>query len=469
MWQIIRNEWQSWMRNRTLLGISIGFVAILCLTIYLGYLQTEAQSERYQSARQHLRHQWENNREMHPHGAVHYGTYVFKPINLLSSLDEGVSSITGNVLRIEGHVQNEIIYSEASQMQANSKFGKLKSSLLLQYIIPLLLIFLAYQSINSEKQSGRLKLLLLQGANPIQLVLAKTFAVTSYGMGLLALTILSYALFHLSQISAEIWGRTILFFCSYSLYYFIIAGFTVFLSFRLKNTSLALTSMLGLWIIWTIFSPHILMSSVEQWHQLPTREAFKKAMKEDRAKGIDGHNPRDERRKELEEQILAKYEVDSLSELPIDFGGILMQADEEYGNEVWDKHFGYIREVLGEQKQSYQLGGILNPFISLQNLSMGLAGNDNWHHQAFLVQAETYRRNLIKTLNDEHAYGTIKEGDDYIKVGPEFFQSIEPFRYQPVPFSATFPIYGLNLTLLIMWSLLAGLLLILGTKNTQIL
>ena len=48
--------------------------------------------------------------------------------------------------------------------------------MLLQYIIPLLLIFLAFQSINREKQSGRLKLLLLQGANATKLTFAKSLA-----------------------------------------------------------------------------------------------------------------------------------------------------------------------------------------------------------------------------------------------------------------------------------------------------
>ena len=49
-------------------------------------------------------------------------------------MDSGVNDITGNVLKLEGHVQNEIVYSEASQSLTISKFGKLKSSLLLQYI-----------------------------------------------------------------------------------------------------------------------------------------------------------------------------------------------------------------------------------------------------------------------------------------------------------------------------------------------
>lgn len=469
MWQIIKNEWYSLARNRILLGISVGFAGLFLLTVYLGNQQTQAQTHLYQTAKEHLRKQWESIDAMNPHSAAHYGTYVFKPTNLLSSLDDGVNSITGNVLRVEGHVQNEIVHSEASQSQAVSKFGKLKSSLLLKYIVPLLLIFLAFQSINSEKQSGRLKLLLLQGTNPTQLTLAKTLSVWVYGIGLLMFTILVYALINLNNITPDILTRTALLFLSYSLYYFILTALTVYLSTRWQNTNLALTSMLGIWMVWTIFLPNILMSSVESWHELPSREAFKSAMKEDRSKGLDGHNPADERSKALEERVLKEYGVDSLSQLPINFDGIVMQEDEEYGNKVWDKHFGNLRNVLAEQKQSYQLGGIINPFISLQNASMGFAGNDNLHHQEFLVQVEDYRRVFIKTLNDEHAFGGSKTGDWGWKADNDFFKSVVDFNYQPTKLSTVFPNYLMDVSLLILWGLLVCMLLIFGTKKMQIL
>ena len=174
MWQIIKNEWLYLSRTKLLIVISFVFVLVLLLSIILGKYETQQQQQSYQTASKHLRQQWESIKEMNPHGAAHYGTYVFKPTNLLSSLDEGIKSITGNVLRLEGHVQNEIVHSEASQMQTISKFGKLKSSLLLQYIVPILLIFLAFSSMSSEKQSGRLKLLLLQGAKPFSIILAST-------------------------------------------------------------------------------------------------------------------------------------------------------------------------------------------------------------------------------------------------------------------------------------------------------
>ncbi len=197
MWQIFINVWFSQCRYRTFRGFCFVVLLVLLISVFLGNRQTQKQTERYTQAQQQLRQQWENIDAMNPHGAAHYGTYVFKPTNLLSSLDDGVNSVTGNVLRVEGHVQNEIVHSEASQMQFISKFGKLKSSLLLQYVLPLLLLFLAFNSVSSEKNSGRLKLLILQGAKPSELLWAKTLSVWLYGVAVLSFTILIYTLFNI--------------------------------------------------------------------------------------------------------------------------------------------------------------------------------------------------------------------------------------------------------------------------------
>ena len=469
MWQIIKNQWQFLSRSQVLLGVSLSFVALLILTILIGNYETQRQKVAYDKAKAHLRAQWESIQAMNPHSAAHYGTYVFKPSNLLSSLDEGVNATTGNVLRVEGHVQNEMVHSEASQMQLVSKFGKLKGSLLLQYIVPLLLIFLAFHSVSSEKQSGRLKLLLLQGAKPFDVILGKTLSIWFYGLLLLSILVLTYSLRNFQGISAEILLRTGLFFLSYALYYFVISGLTVFFSTRWNNTTLALTSMLGIWILWTIFLPNILMSSVEKWHQLPSRNEFKTAMSEDRSKGLDGHNPADERGKELEKKVLAEYKVEKVEQLPINFDGIRMQADEEYGNQVWDKHFGNLRTVLTQQKRTYQFGGLLNPFISLQNASMGFAGNDNLHHQEFLVQVEHYRRDFIKMLNDKYAFGGSTTGDWSWKADNAFFKSVPDFEYQATGLNAVLSGYSLDLILLTFWTFFVGFLLFFGARNMQVI
>ncbi|MCB0376557.1 MAG: ABC transporter permease, partial [Sinomicrobium sp.] len=253
MWQIIKNEWRYLRRSRLLFGMNLGFVLVLSLSVILGNYQNQKQQKTYEAARQHIREKWEGIGWMNPHGAAHFGTYIFKPVNLLNSLDEGVNSTTGNVLRVEGHVQNEMVHAEAAQMQMVSRFGKLKSSLLLKYVVPLLLIFLAFNAVNSEKQSGRLKLLIVQGSRPAHLILGKTFSVWSYGIALLALVLLVYGILNIWDLDSVMLKRALFFFASYALYYFVITGLTVFFTARWKNATVSLTAMLGIWILWTVF------------------------------------------------------------------------------------------------------------------------------------------------------------------------------------------------------------------------
>ena len=386
MINIILNEWKMLVRNRVFIYLTIFFVLSLILVVWMGIIQNSTQQEYRTNAQKHVRKQWDNLEAMNPHRAAHYGSYAFKPNNLLNSMDGGINDVTGNVIQLEGHVQNEIVYSEASQSLSISKFGKLKSSLLLQYVIPLFLIFLAYGSISNEKETQRLKLLIFQGISMTRLIFAKSLSIWIYGLSLLLITIVIQSL--LISPDPEVFQRLTLLILSYGSYYYIITSLATYFSARLKNNTSALSAILATWILWTIFLPKIWGNAVEKIHPLPSRMAFKAAMKEERSKGIDGHNPTDKRREQLKNKYLTEYKVDSLQQLPINFDGIVMQEDEEYGNLVWDKHFGNNYNILQNQKGLYQVSGLLNPFASLQSASMGFCGTDMIHHLDFLKKAE---------------------------------------------------------------------------------
>ena len=455
------------VRNRVFIYLTIFFVLSLALVVWMGIIQNSTQQEYRTNAQKHVRKQWDNLEAMNPHRAAHYGSYAFKPNNLLNSMDGGINDITGNVIQLEGHVQNEIVYSEASQSLSISKFGKLKSSLLLQYVIPLFLIFLAYGSISNEKETQRLKLLIFQGISMTRLIFAKSLSIWIYGLSLLLITIVIQNL--LIRCDSEVFRRLTLLILSYGSYYYIITSLATYFSARLKNNTSALSAILATWILWTIFLPKIWGNAVEKIHPLPSRMAFKAAMKEERSKGIDGHNPTDKRREELKNKYLTEYKVDSLQQLPINFDGIVMQEDEEYGNLVWDKHFGNNYNVLQNQKGLYQVSGLLNPFASLQSASMGFCGTDMIHHLDFLKKAEDYRRVLIKALNDKHAYGGSKTGDWSWTVDSTFFRSVQGFSYNAPKINDQIDHYLIDILFLLWWVLLITFMIKLNTNKKIIL
>ena len=134
------------------------------------------------------------------------------------------------------------------------------------------------------------------------------------------------------------------------------------------------------------------------------------------------------------------------------------------GQTFWE----YIREILQKQKRSFQIGGILNPFISLQNTSMGFMGSDNLHHQKFLLQVEEYRRSFIKSLNDKQTFGGSKTGDWSWKEDNSFFRSVPDFSYKPTRIPHVLSSYMLDIGLLILWSIMAVVLIVVQGKKLKI-
>ena len=359
MKEIIINEWIGYFRNKLFLYVGVFFCFFLCLVAFLGIIQNNKLNAEQELAHEHIRSQWDEMEASNPHSAAHYGTYAFKPVSVLNSIDEGINSVTGNVLRLEGHRQNDIVFSEASQSLMISKFGKLKPSLIFQFIIPLLLIFFSFNTYMSERNSGRLKLMLVQGASLRKVVFSKVLSIWFIGLFLLLITLFFQLLFNFNNLNSDIFTRLSILFLSYSFYYLILINITVLLSVIFKSSTAALSLTVLTWVFWTIFFPTIMGNTTEKLSPLPTRIEFKEAMSEDRSKGIDGHNPRGERRDALEKATLEKYNVDKLEDLPINFSGIVMQEDEEYGNMVWDKHFGDLYPSLKNKRVIINLVALL--------------------------------------------------------------------------------------------------------------
>ena len=464
MINIFYNEWRGFLRNKLFIFFTSFFIILLLIVTYFAIIQNNKQIQSQNEAHNHIRSQWDEIDSTNAHSAAHFGTYAFKSNTILNSLDDGINSVTGVVLRLEGHKQNDVSFSEVSQSLEISKFGKLKPSLLFQFIIPLFLIFLSFNSYTSEVSSGRLKLLIIQGDSLSKIVFAKIVTILSLSFLLLSLSIFIQYSFNFSILSFDEIFRLVIFFFGYIIYYFIIITLTILLSILFKNSISALSTMIIVWLLWTVFLPKTIGNFTESLSPLPTRFELKTEMKEDRSKGIDGHNPSDERRYQLEKETLEKYNVDSLSQLPINFSGILLQADEEYGNKVWDKHFGNVYSILKEQKRNYQFSGLVNPFASLQSLSTGSCGTDLIHHLDFLSKAEIYRRYFVKELNNEYTFVST-EGENAYLSDNEFFKSINDFNYLTPNFFSVLHNYLYDIIFLFSWILFLIFFIVLKSRK----
>ena len=167
------------------------------------------------------------------------------------------------------------------------------------------------------------------------------------------------------------------------------------------------------------------------------------------------------------QEVLSEYGVDTVSDLPINFDGVAMQLDEEFANQIWDEHHGKLESRMLRQSQLGSWGAVINPFQSVDHISMTVAGTDLLHDLDFLHQAESYRRMLVGKLNHEHAYGGSKTGDRSFKATPEFFASIAPFDYAAPHLSEVVHHRLKELIALVFWLIILVALLLRGGDRME--
>jgi ABC-2 type transport system permease protein len=394
--RVALEEWRGLARNRVSVVAGVILAALLVSAALLGVEQRnaiETARERYQASSDQ---QFDAQPDRHPHRMVHYGQFVFRPLSALAFFDRGVDSFTGHTVFLEGHRQNSANFSEARQSSLLLRFGELTPAFVLQTLAPLLVIFLAYGAVAGERERGTLRLMAAQGLAPSQMLMGKLAA---HG-GVVGL-ILAPAATALLIAALAGWappGQALLLLLSYSLYLAIWAVGAVLVSALARRSRDALIVLVSLWMVLVVLIPRTLPEIAARL-QTPTKIETDIAIHEDLAKIGDSHNPDDPYFSAFKARILAKYGVQRVEDLPVQWSGLVGMEGERLTSQLFDR---YAREAFArEQAQNdFVRGfGVVSPVIALRQVSMSLAGTDIESHQDFLDQVERYRYAFVQALN----------------------------------------------------------------------
>ncbi|MEP6712973.1 MAG: DUF3526 domain-containing protein [Ferruginibacter sp.] len=467
---IIQKEWRELFRSKILFWLLTISLALSAFVVWNANKKfTETLQKRTESV-QHMREKFLAQGAVNPHSAAHFGHFVYKPMNGLSTIDEGVNPFTGITLRLEAHQQNTPLFSSSQDESSLARFGQLRLSLLLQILLPLFILFVCHNAITKEKEAGTLKLAACQGISLRNLMWGKILAYSFIWWALLVVNFLLVVLIALpgsnEAFSIERLGSFLLL---YGLYYFIITALSVYVSARSSSSNNALLLLLCGWLLCTVVLPKATANIGENIAPLITQQQMEKQINEDNKKGINGHDPRNERTKHFEDSVLKKYGVDTSSKLSVNLDGLTMQADEEYHNSIYDNHWGKVQNIIRKQNSITAYSSWINPFAGVRNISMGIAATDVYHHFDFTTQAEIYRRNLIRTLNNEMAYGGSKTGDWDWSVKADYWKKINDFRYSYPSIYWSVKNNKAELFALLFWLALTVCLIQFNTKKVSVL
>ncbi len=451
MWlAVARHEFQGLLRDHRFWW-SCGAVGLLLLAATVAGWQQARVAHRERAAANALaREHWVTQPPKNPHSAAHYGVYAFKPQTALAFVDAGVDDYAGVVAYLEAHRRNDLTGAAAQDGRAQ-RWLPLTAAGLLQRVLPLLIIVLAFDAVAGERESGTLRLAASLGARPGALIAGKLLGIGgALGLALLPAGLAGGAL--LWTLDGAPWeaGRFALMAAGYTLYGLMFLALTLAASAR-WSSRVALLSMLGFWAVSGFVVPRVASDLAARWVPTPSRPAFESAVARDLREGIDGHDPPAERLKAFEARLLAQYNAKRLEDLPINPYGLLMQESEEHSNRVYEHHYGRIWSAFERQARLREIAAVASPGLAIGNLSMALAGTDVVHHIAFAEAAEQYRHPFIKTLNEDWAYRSTLATDEAYTADAGLWTAMPPFTYRPPALGEALRRQWLSLALFGVW------------------
>jgi ABC-2 type transport system permease protein len=461
IFHIAKKEFIQTLRDSRFRVMALIIFMLMLTSVLVSRSYYQKLSREHQQARQTARAHWENQGDKNPHSAAHFGTFAFKPVQPLSLIDNGLDKYVGISIFMEAHRQNDAEHKQMADSSSLARFGELTPAFVFTYLIPLLIILMAFSVFSAEKESGTLRMLLSQGVSKTTLAWGKITGIWLLLAALLLPVFLAGLLFLMSSpaVSGEELGRYGYMVLVYLLYFGIFIHVSVLVSALSRNSTVALVALLGFWMLSCLLVPRVTTNLSKKLYPSPNPVEFQMAIKKEIEEGVDGHNPFNEVSQKFEKEILAKYGVDSVSQLPFNYWGLIMQKGEEHETGVYARHLQNLQDIYLRQLRFHQTLSFLSPTVLARMLSMQFARTDLLTHYHFQKTAENYRVALVRELNYD-----LKDNSKYddwnYTAGRDLFKRNIRFSYQPVPLSETMGQAKAALGLLVLWfafSLVAAL------------
>ena len=462
-------EWRYWFRTR--LGAMAALLALLlvCVSVFSSINSLTKEKNTRANLQIKAEHTFKDQPARHPHRMVHYGHYVFRTPAPLAMLDPGVDPYTGTVMFLEGHRQNSATFSPSYGGAHAGPFASLTPAITYQLLVPLVLIVMGFGLLAREREAATAQQLITSGISPLSIWLGKTLALVSVAAILLIPIIIGVLL--TESIASAGFGFVSL----YAIYLLVWVVIISAISTWSKSTSMSLLSLLVIWTVLCILLPRLIASAATVAIPTPSQiESDMEVIVALRSVG-DGHNANDPAFNQLKANLLAKYDVEKLEDLPINFRGLIAQTSEADLTAIMNKYAD--KRMANQTKQmafikSYEA---ISPFLILQSASMITAGTDGRTHHRFLQEAEAIRFELVQDLNKVHtqkmAYiDDINRNKDpdaaqRTRMSADNWRVLNDFRFKPDSALERLERVNLSWFFLFMWVLVFAFAGVLGARR----
>lgn len=456
---IVRREFTDWWRDGRLRWLAGGCVVLLLSVALLGWQTTMSVVEVRSAAIERESENFLDQGAKNPHAAAHFGQYAFRPTLLPAAIDPGVDAWMGKMVWMEAHRRNLAEFRPAEDGASHGQAATLSVSWVLQYVVPLLLVIMGFAAVAGERDRGTLALLVAQGLPLRTLVFGKGVAMSAAIFILLlpvvAIIIALYTLTPTAVDPHDAGARLIWMGLAYLLYIVGFTGVVLCISLFSRTARSALFALLIFWVSVVVLIPRLATDNAAARHPLPAASEFWAAIKRGEGANVTSEIPEERAarmRESVAAELLARYGVERIEDLPVNFTAVYLQRLEEADAPAFDHAYGKLWAAQEAQRESRRLFGVLSPTIGLREISMALAGTDPFALWHFGQAAESHRRVLVAELNGTQARDGAGRG--FYVAPADTWQRMPRFAYEPPPLNEVLARHALDFLLLILWALI---------------
>jgi ABC-2 type transport system permease protein len=452
-------------RERRVLWLALALLLIAGASVLSGAARLTLQAQERQAVSAEEARRWDSQGTIDPHSAAHVGRAIPAPVRPLAALDPGLTDFLGTSVFIEGHAQNPARHRAVDAGTALSRFQGFSAAWALQVVAPLLIILAGFATLSGDTAREALRQELGTGASAGVLISGRLIALATASL-LLVLTMLIISLPGLSiqYGGAADLAALLAMAAAYVLYLLVFCALTVGVSALAGSARTSLVVLLGFWVVSTLLVPRVAPAIAESLYPTPSAPSFRAGVTEEAENGADGHDPADKRLDALRATLMARYRVDNVDDLPLNFRGVALEFAEANSTRVYNRHFDRLHATYQQQDATQRLFGLVSPTLALQSWSRAFAGTDFPAHLAFLRGVEDYRYRLIQALNQEVKLHKAPQGGKHVADIAGITRSVQ-YRAPQQTLAGTAAAQRGNFVILLAWLMLGCVVVLIAVRK----
>ena len=458
---VIEKELKEYRRDGRIMGIAVLISLLILVSLATGWSVNSDQQKQAAFAQQADQEVFLEQGEKNPHSAAHFGRMAYKSAPPLSVFDPGALPYLGQIIWLEGHVQDPAMFRPAEDSLDLRRLADLSVAGVLTFLLPLLIFLVGYGSFAAERERGTLRQIMSFGANISLPYIGKLSAISFVGAVTAFIAIVVSLFLALSMpdqhSTLDVLTRGVGLILGYGLYVVIFAAIALFISARAKNATSAMLLLLSIWALSVVIVPRLAASVAENVYPSPDGAAFWQNYSDEMS--VSRLDPDSAEYREVERIVLSQafereLTLEEIENLEYNRRGVRLEVSEYMSAQAFTKLYSDLYSTYEKQKMLRRTLSFLSPTILLQHFSSTISGTDVTAHRHFADAAEVQRNIIIKELNEDLIRNDIGGSGPYVS-NAEFWETIPDFSYTPPSISLSLKGARWDFLLLLIWAVLA--------------